>query len=129
MPRAPAFSGDRTQVDDILAPLTRILNTRNLKEVSINEPGHVWLEIADQGYRRERPLRDLAIWLFLIDEVTFSVPLARAAGARVSTIGSCDCEGLRVELDFVCGLEQVLPDRRRRQLGVNFVQTEVPGAM
>ena len=49
-----ARPSDRTQVDDILAPLTKVLAARDLKEVSINEPGEIWLEIAGKGYRREK---------------------------------------------------------------------------
>jgi len=41
----------------------------------------------------------------------------------------CDCGGVRVECDFVCGLEQVLPDCRHRQLGVSFGDPKVAGAV
>ncbi len=41
----------------------------------------------------------------------------------------CYCEGLRVERNFVCGFEQVLPDRSHRQLGVGFCDPEVAGAV
>ncbi len=41
----------------------------------------------------------------------------------------CYCEGLRVERNFVCGFEQVLPDRSHRQLGVGFCDPEVACAV
>ena len=37
--------------------------------------------------------------------------------------------GLRGEGDLVCGLEQVLPDRGHRQLGVGFGLPEIASAM
>lgn len=41
----------------------------------------------------------------------------------------CDCLGLRDEGDLVRGFEQVLPDRRHRQLRVGFGDAEVAGAV
>ena len=41
----------------------------------------------------------------------------------------CDCGSLRVEGDFVCGLEQVLPDCGHRQLGVGFADAKGAGAV
>ena len=41
----------------------------------------------------------------------------------------CDCWGFRVEGNFVCGFEQVLPDCRHRQLGVGFGEAKVSRAV
>ncbi len=56
-------------------------------------------------------------------------PLAFWQAKRFWWSGLCDCRCLRVEGDLVCGFEQVLPDRRHRQLGVCFGQPEISGAM
>tara|TARA_R100001143_G_scaffold7081_1_gene9325 strand:+ start:24061 stop:25146 length:1086 start_codon:yes stop_codon:yes gene_type:complete len=41
------------QVDDALKPLLPFFKRRDVKEISINEPGTVWLEIAGKGYVAE----------------------------------------------------------------------------
>ena len=41
----------------------------------------------------------------------------------------CDCLSLRVDLDFVCGLEQVLSYRGHCQLGVCFGQSKISCTM
>lgn len=41
-------------IDHILKPLDRFLQKRDVIELSINEPGRVWLEIAGRGYEVHR---------------------------------------------------------------------------
>lgn len=42
------------QIDDVLRPLAGLFKKKDLKEISINEPGQVWLETAGKGYSCER---------------------------------------------------------------------------
>ena len=51
------------------------------------------------------------------------------ADARVPVVWLCDCLGLRVDFDFVRGLEQVLSYRGHCQLGVCFGQSKISCTM
>jgi IS5 family transposase len=52
-----------------------------------------------------------------------------SADTKRLSVWLCDCEGLRVEGNFVCGLEQVLPDRGHRHLGVGFSEPKIACAV
>ena len=59
----------------------------------------------------------------------FTAPLRFQRTKEVRGFGLCDCCGLWIESDFVCGLEEVLRDGGHDHLRMCFGHSEVTGAV
>jgi len=139
MPPECAFSTGAIRSDSPKAPRTSSGSLRGLAKPSRSHKRYSRLQVAAigihvpfaqvSGLPRDSPDSRISRdgW---IRYRAFSRPadgVGRRRGGRRGR--SCDCRGLRVEGDLVRGLEQVLPDRRHRRLGVGLVHLEIPCAV